>query len=39
MYVMKNPPSGLARISSVMDERRARLDFLNFGWYGLLVSK
>jgi hypothetical protein len=29
---MKKPPSGLARISSVMDERRARLDFLNLGW-------
>lgn len=32
-------PSGLARISSVMEPRMPRLLFRNFGWYGSLVSK
>jgi hypothetical protein len=31
MYVIKKPPSGLARTSSAMEERIARLLFLNLG--------
>ena len=39
-YMMRDTyPSGLARISSVMEESKARLLFLNFGRYGLETSK
>jgi len=39
MYVIKNPPSGLARISSVIEASSARLLLRNLGLYGLEVSK
>jgi hypothetical protein len=39
MYVMKKPPSGLARISSAIDARMARSLFLKEGLYGSVVSK